>query len=79
MQSISALFRAIKNLPKTLVKPPVLSYRDGRPHSSFNQFQFWAYPEECIKQAKEALAHCPPEMQIRQRSILSAYFGASFS
>ncbi|KVP17021.1 hypothetical protein WJ84_01735 [Burkholderia ubonensis] len=68
----------VRTILRIFIAAPVLEHRNGKPVSSFSKFQFWAYPEQCVKQAEEALSHCPPAMQRRQRTLLSAYFGHQF-
>lgn len=64
-------------LLKSIVNPPALIQREGKPpYASFNRYQFWLYPELCKQQASEALSYCPPAQQVRQRALLEAYFGA---
>jgi hypothetical protein len=78
MRMLTRLLNTLKNLPKFFVAAPVLSYRDGRPISSFNQLQFRVHRELCVKQANEALQHCRPDERRGQRAVLTAYFGAAF-
>lgn len=70
----------IKNFFRSFVKAPVLVQRENKPpYASFNKYQFWLYPEQCVAQFNEAISYCSAEAQRKSRQVMAVHFGIAFA
>jgi hypothetical protein len=67
--------RVFVQIFRHFIAEPTMEARGGKPVAKFNRFQFWAYPELCREQLREALSHCDEHSRQSQLAVAQAYFG----
>lgn len=69
----------VARILRRFIDKPTMATGAGRPIASFNKFQYWAYPELCRAQLREALSQCDEKTRDVQLRIAKMYFGPAIA